>query len=222
MSGMRLSMRVWDLPIRSFHWIVTILLIVSYVTQLTDHFGWHFLSGEMLLTLLVWRIIWGFVGSDTSRFSVFLRSPAAGVHHLRGIFRREPDNEIGHNAAGGWWVLVMLTLLGIQIMSGLVASEKYEKGGPLFHLLSPPHAKLAAEIHGADFYVLLGAIVIHLMAVSAYAMFKGQNLVRPMLTGKKRMPAAMRAPRLASASLAALVLICAAGGVVLVLRALSH
>jgi cytochrome b len=219
---MRLSMRVWDLPVRSFHWIMTVLLVVSYVTQLTHHYTYHILSGETLLALLVWRIVWGFVGSDTARFAMFLRSPAEAVRHLAGMRRREPDDQIGHNAAGGWWVVLMLALVGVQIVSGLLGSDDGEHGGPLFHLLSKAWAGRMAAVHAVNFYLLLGAVVVHVLVIGAYALFKGQNLLRPMWTGKKRLDAAVRAPRMASAELAALVLACSAGLVVLVLRALDH
>ena len=222
MSGMRLSMRVWDLPVRLFHWGVTLLLIGSYATMLTHHFGAHILIGETLLALVLWRIVWGVVGSDTARFGRFLRSPAMAFAHLRTLGRREVDNGIGHTASGGWWVLVMLALIMIQTLTGLFGSEDGRHGGPLFRLLPRSAAAVIETLHGANFLVLVGAIGVHLLAIGAYAGFKGQNLLRPMLTGKKRLPANMRAPRLAPTSLAALVLLCAAGVVALVINGLSR
>ena len=221
MSGMRLSMRVWDLPVRLFHWIVTLLLIGSFLTMYTRHFGWHILIGETLLSLVLWRVVWGFVGSDTARFARFLRSPAAAFAHLRGIGRREVDNGIGHTAAGGWWVLVMLTLLFTQTLTGLFGSEDGKHGGPLFHLLPAKVAAVLGHLHGANFLLLMFAIGIHLLAVGAYAGLKGQNLLRPMISGKKRLPANMRAPRMATTGLAGLVLLCAAAVVALVINGLT-
>jgi cytochrome b len=195
---MRLSMRVWDLPIRLFHAAVTLLLIAAVVTARTHHLRWHIRIGETLLVLLVWRIVWGFVGSDTARFRAFLGPP------LARLSRNQPDDGFGHAQAGGWWVLVMLALIATQLLSGL-----------LLRRLGPrPHAIAA--------WLLLAAIVLHLLMLVIAAIRTGENPLRLMLSGKKRLPAALRSPRMAGNSLAALVLLCAAGGVILVLNELSR
>ena len=100
--------KVWDLPVRLFHWSIVALIAAAWVTQEVNMMDWHVWCGYAILTLLLFRLIWGFVGSDTSRFSAFLRSPMAAVRHLSHFTQRGPDNEIGHNAAGGWMVLVLL------------------------------------------------------------------------------------------------------------------
>jgi cytochrome b len=159
-----------------------------------------------MLTLLLFRLAWGFVGSATSRFSSFLRSPVEGLRHLARFGRREPDTEIGHNAAGGWMVLVMLLDLGVQAGTGLFSNDDVANKGPLAHLVAKRTSDWLSSIHSVNFYVLLALIALHLVAIIAYAAVKRQNLVRPMITGKKRLPAAMRQPRLASPALAAAVL----------------
>ncbi|MBV9782300.1 MAG: cytochrome b/b6 domain-containing protein [Acidisphaera sp.] len=219
MSGMRLSMRVWDLPIRLFHWAIVVLLVISYLTERTGRMQWHFYSGYTLLTLLIFRLIWGFVGSDTARFRHFLKSPAAALRHLAQFHRREPDNEIGHNAAGGWMVLVILLLLAVQVVTGLFARDDDVSEGPFRNYVSDALSDRLSYIHYLNFnYLILTAVALHVLAVLGYAVVKRHNLLRPMITGKKRMPAAMRAPRMASPVLALLVLACAAGAVTLLLR----
>ena len=195
---MRLSMRVWDLPVRLFHAAVTLLLIAGVATWRTHHMRWHVRIGEVLLILVVWRIIWGFVGSDTARFRGFLMAP------LARLGRRQPDDGFGHAQAGGWLVLVMLALIAAQVLTGLLAGRL----GPR------PHLVIA--------WLVLAGVVLHLVILGIGAARAGENPGRLMISGKKRMPAAMRAPRMAGDGLAALVLLCAAGGVILVLNGLGR
>jgi cytochrome b len=107
----RLPMRIWDAPTRLFHWVLVLLIATSYVTVQNNWMDLHLLSGYAILTLLLFRLVWGFIGSDTARFARFLRSPFAALRHLASFTKREPDNEVGHNEAGGWMVLVMLVVL---------------------------------------------------------------------------------------------------------------
>ena len=211
MSGIRLSMRVWDAPTRLFHWAIVLLLVVSWATAKTDRMQLHFLSGETILALLIFRIAWGFAGSDTARFRNFLRSPIAGLRHLSGITRREPDNEIGHNAAGGWMVLVLLAALAAQVGTGLFSNhDDMINQGPLADHVSKALSDRISAVHHLTFTLILVAVALHILTVLAYAVLKRQDLVRPMITGKKRMPAAMRAPRMASSLLALALLVMAA------------
>jgi cytochrome b len=211
-------MRVWDAPIRLFHWAIVVLVAFSYVSAKKGWMDLHFLSGYAILTLLLFRLVWGFVGSDTARFASFLGSPLAGVRHLAQFARREPDIQIGHNAAGGWMVLVMLLLLAVQAGSGLFATDDVVSVGPLGQFVSNDVSEKLTSIHAFNFNLILGAIALHVLAIAAYAAIKRHNLLRPMITGKKRLPAATRAPRMARNWLAVVVLLCAAGVVALVAR----
>jgi cytochrome b len=211
-------MRVWDAPTRLFHWVLVLLIGTSWLTQYENWMGWHKLSGYTILTLLLFRLAWGFVGSETSRFTRFLKSPTVALHHLARINRREADVEIGHNAAGGWMVLLMLLLLLVQAITGLFSNDDIATEGPLRNLISKPQSDWFSHIHSVNFVLIEIAIVLHVLAISAYAVLKKQNLVRPMVTGKKRLPGAMRAPRMASPILAVLLLILAAGAVAALVR----
>jgi cytochrome b len=206
----KLSMRVWDAPIRLFHWIVVLLIATSYASV---HEGWmqiHFISGYCMLTLLLFRLAWGFVGSETARFARFLGSPIAALQHLARLHRREPDTEIGHNSAGGWMVLVMLLLLCVQAGTGLFSNDQVLSEGPLAKYVGQAVSDRISSIHAFNFNLILAAIVLHLAAITIYAVVKGQNLVTPMITGRKRLPAMTRQPRLANPLLALLLLAVAA------------
>jgi cytochrome b len=205
--------KVWDLPVRLFHWSIVVLIAASWVTQEFNLMDWHVRCGYATLTLLLFRLIWGFVGSDTARFSRFLKSPAAALRHLSHFRHREADREIGHNAAGGWMVLVMLALLGVQAGTGLFSNDDGNTEGPLMHLVNKEQSDFLSKIHALNFNLILVAIVLHVLAIIAYAVLKRQNLVRPMLTGRKEMPGEVVAPRLVS-PVWALVTLAVAVGVV--------
>ncbi len=207
-----LLMRVWDAPTRLFHWAITVLIAFSYVSALREWNQLHFLAGYTVLASLLFRLAWGFVGSETSRFRQFLRSPLVGLRHLAAFGKREPDTEIGHNAAGGWWVLALLAALLVEAGTGLF-SNGGDAEGPLAHRVSKAASDWLSGLHNTSFYVLLALVVIHILAIIAYAAFKRQDLVRAMVTGKKRLPANLRQPRFANPLLAAGILAAAAGAV---------
>lgn len=205
-----LLMRVWDAPTRAFHWAIVLLIATSWLSQHYDAMKLHLLSGYAVLTLLLFRLVWGFVGSETSRFGAFLRNPAEAFVHLRQFGRREPDREIGHNAAGGWMVLLMLAVLLVQAVTGLFAGNKREGGGPLMPHLSDAARRTVNAVHMLNFNVLVALMLLHVAAVVLYAAVKRHDLVRPMVTGKKRLPATMRQPRFAPPLLAPAVLVASA------------
>ncbi len=203
--------KVWDLPVRLFHWLIVLLILTAWVTQEYNWMEWHVWTGYTILTLLLFRIVWGFIGSDTARFSQFLHSPAAGLRHLSHIGRREADREIGHNAAGGWMVLLMLTLIGVQAGTGLFSNDDALTEGPLMHFISKDQSDWLSHIHALNFKLIEAVIVLHILAITAYAVLKRQNLVRPMITGRKVMPAGVSAPRLVNPLLAVVTLAVAVG-----------
>ncbi len=212
-----LPMRVWDAPTRLFHWLLVVLLPADYVAAKVGWMDLHLDMGYALLALFLFRVVWGFVGSDTARFGRFLVSPLAGMRHLSRLRERTPDTQVGHNAAGGWMVLVLLVLIGVQIGSGLGANDGLGVvEGPLAKHISGYASDLLTVIHADAVYALIAAGVLHILAIAFYAAVKGHDLVRPMITGKKRLPAATRAPQFASPLLALLVLALAVAVTVLI------
>ncbi|MGA9867802.1 MAG: cytochrome b/b6 domain-containing protein [Acetobacteraceae bacterium] len=199
------AIRVWDGPTRIFHWAVVALVFTSWLTQQEDWMAAHKISGYTMFAALLFRFVWGFIGSDTARFSHFLASPRAAFAHLRHFIRREPDHRIGHNAAGGWMVLVMLLALAVQVGTGLCANDQVRVEGPLAEWVGPEWSDWLSHVHAVTFTVIEVAIVLHVAAVLAYALVKRHNLVAPMITGRKRLPSNAPAPRMRSPILAAIV-----------------
>jgi cytochrome b len=149
---------------------------------------------------------------------MFLRSPLAGFRHLRDVFKPEIDDEAGHNAAGGWMVLIMLILLCVQAGTGLFANDDALLEAPLAKYVGKAASDALSLVHSVNVNLILAAVAVHIAAIGVYAWGKKQNLLRPMFTGKKKLPAAMRAPRMRSSILAAAILAVSVGIVVAVAR----
>ncbi|MDB5415019.1 MAG: hydrogenase [Rubritepida sp.] len=201
--------KVWDGWVRLVHWLIVILIPVSYFTARAGQMEWHMRSGFVLLTLVIFRVCWGLVGSHTARFSRFLRSPFAALAHLRHM-RRGPDLEIGHNAAGGWMAVLMLALLATQAVTGLFTDDQIFTQGPLAKRASPEVSDWASYLHLRTINILLAAIALHVLAIVWYRIRLGHNLIGPMVTGHKALPGDTAAPRLGHPVLA-LVLLAASG-----------
>jgi cytochrome b len=192
---------------------VVVLVGASWLTQ---HEGWldqHVLCGYAMFALLVFRLIWGIIGSDTARFSRFVKGPVAVIRHLMRLRRREQDHVIGHNPAGGWMVVVMLGLLCVQVGTGLCANDQVSVEGPLAEVVGPDNSDWLSHIHAVNFRFLEAAIALHLLAILSYRVLRGHRLAWPMVTGKKRLPRTLPGPRMASPVKAAAAL-CAAAGLV--------
>ncbi len=197
MAAIYVTRKVWDVPTRLFHWATVALVGASWVTQHENWMEQHVLCGYSLATLLLFRLIWGVIGSETARFARFLKSPVAAIQHLTRVYRGEPDHEIGHNAAGGWMVLGMLGLLGVQVGTGLCANDEVSVEGPFAEAVGPHNSDWLSHIHAVNFRLIEAAIGLHLVAILAYRLFCGHRLVGPMLTGNKRLPDGLPVPKMA-------------------------
>ena len=222
MRQLHLPMRIWDLPTRLFHWVLVVLIFAAWLSAWRDWMQVHVACGLTMLTLLLFRLIWGFVGSDTARFSHFVKSPSAALRHLAHLLRREPDTETGHNAAGGWMIIVLLVLLCVQVGTGLCANDDIMVEGPLAEFVGKSRSDWLTHIHHLNFTLIEIAITLHVLAIITYRVFKGQNLLLPMITGKKRLPGATRAPRMMHPVLALVVLLFSALSVVLFLLVVGY
>jgi cytochrome b len=208
---------VWDIPIRVFHWLIVALVAAAYATWRLNWMGLHGWVGDAVLTLLLFRLAWGFLGSETARFSRFLTSPRIAVQHLKHALRREPDRHAGHNPAGGWMVLLLLALLLVETLTGLYVANDIADEGPLTELVPAWVANAIAASHAILWDALMAAIALHVLAIAGIAAIKGQNLLRPMITGTKVLPASTPAPRVGSAAQAGLLLLgCAVATALLV------
>jgi cytochrome b len=208
---------VWDIPIRVFHWLIVALIAAAYATWRLNWMVLHGWVGDAVLTLVLFRLLWGFLGSETARFSRFLTSPRIVFQHLKHALRAEPDRQVGHNPAGGWMVLLLLALLLAETLTGLYVANDIADEGPLTELVPTWAANAIAASHAILWDALLAAIVLHVLAIAGFAAIKGQNLLRPMITGTKLLPASTPAPRAGSAPRAVLLLLgCAVATALLV------
>jgi cytochrome b len=179
---------VWDLPTRLFHWLLVGCLVVSFLTAVRggNAMSCHLLSGCAILALLLFRVAWGFAGSRTSRFVDFVKGPAAVCGHVRGVFATQSGPWLGHNPLGGWSVLLMLLLVAVQVGTGLFASDDIFTEGPLYPLVERETAGFLTRVHQLNRYVLIGILGVHVLAVAFYFFVKREDLLTPMITGKKR------------------------------------
>ncbi len=217
--------RVWDLPTRLFHW--TLVGLIGFLWLSAELGGaWterHMMAGYALLTLILFRLAWGLVGSRTARFASFVRGPAAALAYLRSLRAPEPHPVIGHNPLGGWMILLLLALLAVQGVTGLFATDDILVEGPLTHLVNSSTAATLTTIHRLTFKLLLAAAGLHILAALGYLVVKHENLIRPMITGHRDLPTWVPAPDEGFASLwkAALVLAAAAAGMAAVVLGLG-
>lgn len=161
------------------HWLLAALIAFSWWSAEYHHTDWHIWSGCGVLTLLIFRLLWGFVGSSTARFASFVRGPKAIAGYLRGSWEG-----IGHNPLGALSVLALLGALAFQVGLGLIAED--EDGivtGPLYKLVSIETSDWARVLHESWFYVVLGLIGLHLAAIIAYHL-RGRRLASAMITGR--------------------------------------
>lgn len=195
--------KIWDAPTRLFHWALVVLVVSAVATAKLGLIDWHFRVGYTILALVLFRIVWGLVGSETARFSSFVKGPGAVLAYFSGMFRRAPDTQAGHNPAGGLMVLVLLGLLSFQVGTGLFSNDGVFSEGPLAQFIDPDLSERITGWHETSFKLILAAVALHVVAVFFYAIVKRQDLVRPMVTGWKRLPASIPAPRPAHVALAA-------------------
>lgn len=204
---------LWDAPIRLFHWALVLLVLASFVTAKVggEWMAWHLRSGYAILTLLLFRVVWGFVGSTTARFSSFLKAPKAALEYARGLMARQHVPSVGHNPLGGWMVLVMILILLVQVSTGLFADDEVSTQGPLSIFASAKLVSRVNQVHEVNQWIIVGAVVMHLVAISFYQWGLRSNLLRPMFDGGALPPGS--AARRGSTILAAVIFVVASSAV---------
>jgi cytochrome b len=208
------KVRVWDLPTRVFHWALAACLVGLAVSGYLggSAMQWHARLGYAVLTLLLFRLVWGFVGGRWSRFASFIYSPDSVIAYLRGA--PHPDHLVGHNPLGAGSVLAMLAFLLAQIATGLVGDDEISFTGPLNRFVETSQGLAATWYHKRiGQWIILGLIVLHIVAVLYYLWKKNDNLIRPMIDGDKTLdgPVAPSRDDAASRLVALAVLGCCAG-----------
>ena len=190
------TIRVWDLPTRLFKWTLVALVIFQVVSgKMAGHSDltavWlprHRWCGYAILTLLIFRILWGLVGSTTARFSGFVKGPFAGLHHVRALLGSGPPREAGHNAVGGWMVIALILALLVQVGSGLFTEDDLGMGdgGPLIGAASESWVKRMTSLHHWWINLIYILVALHVLAAVLYLIVKKQDLIVPMITGRKK------------------------------------
>lgn len=219
----RRDVAVWDLPTRLFHWGLVLLVAVAIVSAKTDRMTIHMLAGEAILALLLFRLVWGLIGSQTARFSDFVKGPRAVLAYAAGMLRGGEAEKpvLGHNPMGGLMVLALLGALTLQAVSGLFTSDDILVDGPLVAQASGGVVAGFSTFHRILADGILILIGVHVLAVLAYLLVKRDNLIRPMVTGRKAIPAdvPVESPKRRPSALALAVLAAAAGLVAAVVQA---
>jgi cytochrome b len=178
---------VWDLPLRVFHWVLVLLVISQVVTATIggNAMEYHALGGYTILTLVLFRILWGFAGGTHARFGDFLRGPAAVARYAHKLIKGKAETYRGHNPLGGWSVALMLASLSVQAVTGLFANDDVMMEGPLAKHVSDDASALFTAIHDINAGILLALISLHILAVFFYLFRRKQDLIVPMITGRK-------------------------------------
>ena len=187
---MKTIVRVWDAPTRLFHWVLAACVVGLVVTAQIggSAMDWHFRLGYGVLALLLFRLTWGFVGGHWSRFGSFVVGPAKAIAYLRA--GAAAPQAVGHNPLGALSVLALMGFLALQVGSGLLSDDEIAASGPLVKFVA------SVWVGNATFYhkeigklILLALVALHLAAIAFYRLKKGEDLVRPMLTGDKTLDA---------------------------------
>lgn len=187
--------RLWDLPLRLVHWSLVLLIPALWWTWRSDDMALHERLGYIALGLLLFRIYWGIFGSSTARFAHFVKGPREIAAYLRG---GNPAN-VGHNPLGALSVLLLLGLMLAEVGLGLFVQDVDGiEAGPLAIYVSYETAEWARGWHALLFDAILAMVALHVAAILFYLLVKHDNLVGPMITGRKSFAREVQPPRLAS------------------------
>ena len=202
---------VWDWPVRVGHWSIVALVATLLFTGLTGGSAvmvWHMRAGEALLALVLFRILWGFAGSRNARFATFVRGPGAALRYLRSFKLPAREAHATHNPLGGWMVIALLVALLAQCCLGLFTHDDVSTEGPLVKLVSEDLSDTLSMLHRRGWWVVAGLASVHIFAALWYFVALDENLIYPMVSGTKTLPAAIADGSAARASTArALVLL---------------
>jgi cytochrome b len=197
MTEKSITIRLWDLPLRLFHWGVVVLIPLMWWTNKQGNMERHQMFGLMLLFLVLFRLVWGVIGSETSRFASFIKGPFQIAAYLMG---KDKTASVGHNPLGALSVVALIAMLAVQIGLGLFSQDTDGMfSGPLNHLIPADNYDMGDKVrhwHALGFYVILGLVAVHLLAILFYTLVKKEHLVPPMVTGRLRVEPGVVQPRM--------------------------
>jgi cytochrome b len=218
----RRSVRVWDISVRLFHWLLVALILVSFITAQIggNAMQIHKLSGFTILTLVLFRVLWGWFGSTYARFADFVRGPRAVIGYASLLVHGRPAPYVGHNPLGGWMIVGLLLCLLVQAGTGLFANDDIMTEGPLYDWVSKQTSDMLSKVHEINFKLLVALVTLHVVAALYYLFGKRENLILPLVTGRKQVPQGQDVPEARGAPqwFALLLLALCAGGVYFLVR----
>ena len=184
------KVKVWDLPLRLFHWLLLLAVASAWFTiEVLEDMQLHFYSGYAVLTLLVFRLLWGLLGTSYSRFSSFPISPANILSYTKALFGKgEGHFYFGHNPLGSLSVIALLGVLLFQVSSGLFSSDDYFYG-PLAGWIESGQIKWLTGLHQQNFEWIKILVALHVLAIIFYRLVKKERLTQAMITGYKSISA---------------------------------
>ena len=182
-SDETVRVRVWDLPLRLFHWLLVLCMVGSFVSIKQGKMDLHFWFGYGALALLIFRLIWGFVGPRYARFSSFVFSPMDLLRHLAQ--RPDAPRTLGHSPLGALSVFALLAIVASQAVSGLFVSDQIATEGPLARFVSLATIDTASWLHHFNERIILALVALHVTAIVLYRVVKGRRLVKPMIVGDR-------------------------------------
>ncbi len=192
-TGGLVAVPTWDVPVRIFHWLLVALFCAQLYSGKTggNAMAWHMYGGYAVLTLVLFRVLWGFAGGGHARFRDFVAGPAAALRFGRRLVSRAPAHSIGHNPLGGWMVLAFLASFAVQAATGLFANDDIATEGPLASLVSKEVSDRLTSVHKWNLKLLLVLVTLHVAAVLYHRFVKKEDLIRAMFTGVKHVPEAV-------------------------------
>lgn len=206
--------KVWDLPTRIFHWSTVFILLGLWWTADSGEMEYHQILAYALMVSVIFRIVWGFIGSETARFYSFIHSPKTVINYALVTSKNGIQHSVGHNPMGGYMVLALLLVLLLQLGSGLFATDDVFTEGPFYSYVSQQTAEQLTWLHKNLFNLILLFVAMHVAAVVLHSL-KGDAIVPAMVTGKKRLTQVVSIPKIVPIWRAIIIcslLVCVVGG----------
>ena len=218
----RQTTRVWDIPVRVFHWALVAAVIASYVTNKLGvvYFRYHLWCGYAVIVLITFRLLWGFVGTHHARFGSFLRGPIETLRYAADFLRGREQHYAGHNPLGAIMVVTLLSALLTQALVGLFSNDEIASVGPLYGYVSDTLSLKLTSLHRQLFDWLAIAIAVHVLAVLAHQILKKEKLITAMWSGRKSTPVSLAASSISSSRLwlAALIIVAVSAALAWIVR----
>jgi len=187
-SNISREVKIWNLPVRLFHWVLVGCFITAWLTRDDRYLDIHVFAGYLMGGLILFRFLWGAIGGPYARFCDFAFGWREAWDYTKMVLKRCPPRFIGHNPAGSWGIYILLGLGVLVVITGLLAFGGEEGHGPLAGLLNHAQGAIAHDLHELLAWVMLGAVVIHLLGVLVESVLHRENLIASMITGYKSVP----------------------------------